>query len=134
MIMISKLWQCLWSLLWFKVVVLSNVFHLTIYIRWSNWRDIWSCCTIWWRGGRGNFKENLSYVKVILQGFMGHGKPGKSWNLIVSHGKSCKIDGYLVNFVIFPAVHKIHVSSCKKKNYRKHIFCKNLLQCKNFLT
>ena len=46
---------------------------------------------------------------------MGHGKPGKSWNLIVSHGKSCKIEGYLVNFVIFPAVHKIHVSSCKKR-------------------
>ena len=47
---------------------------------------------------------------------MGHGKPGKSWNLIVSHGKSCKIEGYLANFVIFPAVCKIHVSSRKKKN------------------
>ena len=47
---------------------------------------------------------------------MGHGKPGKSWNLNVSHGKSCKIEGYLVNFVIFPAVCKIHVSSHKKKN------------------
>lgn len=46
---------------------------------------------------------------------MGHGKPGKSWNLNVSHGKSCKIEGYLVNFVIFPAVCKIHVSSHKKK-------------------
>ena len=46
---------------------------------------------------------------------MGHGKPGKSWNLIVSHGKLCKIEGYLVSFVIFPAVCKIHVSSCKKK-------------------
>ena len=46
---------------------------------------------------------------------MGHGKPGKSWNLIVSHGKSFKIEGYLVNFVIFPAVHKIHVRSCKKR-------------------
>ena len=66
---------------------------------------------------------------------MGRGKPGKSWNLIVSYGKSCKIEGYLMNFVIFPAVRKIHVSSCKKKkNYRKHIFCKNLLQGKYSLT
>ena len=46
---------------------------------------------------------------------MGHGKPGKSWNLIVSHGKSCKIEGYLVNFVIFPALRKIHASFAKKR-------------------
>ena len=67
---------------------------------------------------------------------MGHGKPGKSWNLIVSHGKSCKLEGYLVNFVIFPALRKIHASFAKKKNknYRKHIFCKNLLQGKYSLT
>jgi len=40
---------------------------------------------------------------------------GKSWNLTASHGKSCKIEGYCVNFVIFPAVREIHVSSHKKK-------------------
>ena len=57
---------------------------------------------------------------------MGHGKPGKSWNLIVSLGKSCKIEGYCVNVVIFPAVCKIHVSSHKKKkkNDCKHISAK----------
>ena len=46
---------------------------------------------------------------------MGHGKPGKSWNLIVSLGKSRKIEGYCVNVVIFPAVCKLHVSSQKKR-------------------
>ena len=53
---------------------------------------------------------------------MGHGKPGKSWNLIVSHGKSCKIEGYLVNFVIFLALCKIHASFAKKKKITTNIF------------
>ena len=53
---------------------------------------------------------------------MGHGKPGKSWNLIVSHGKSCKIEGYLVNFVIFLALCKIHASFAKKKKLPQTYF------------
>ena len=64
---------------------------------------------------------------------MGHGKPGKSWNLIVSHGKSCKIEGYLVNFVIFPALRKIHASFAKKKKITANIFSAKIYYRVNIL-
>lgn len=63
---------------------------------------------------------------------MGHGKPGKSWNLIVSHRESCKIEGYLVNFVIFPAVHKIDVHSCKKKELPQTYFLQKFTTANKF--